>query len=136
LYIQATLINFFTGRKETMRKFLGLIGILFILSIPATAQEQPRFQIFGGYSYIYAPQDTDLVNNSNYVEIKSELETHDNGHGWNFSFLTNLNSNLALVAEAKAQYKTSIGLNLKRWPSGTDFYEDLDLRINYRSYSI
>jgi opacity protein-like surface antigen len=35
-----------------MRKIVLLCGLLLALSLPAMAQDQPRFDLFGGYSYV------------------------------------------------------------------------------------
>ncbi len=36
-----------------MRKLVLLFGLLLALSLPAMAQDQPRFDVFGGYSYVH-----------------------------------------------------------------------------------
>ncbi len=36
-----------------MRKIVLLCGLLLALSLPAMAQDLPRFDVFGGYSYVH-----------------------------------------------------------------------------------
>jgi opacity protein-like surface antigen len=37
-----------------MRKLVWLCGVILLLSVPAMAQDLPKFDVFGGYSYIHA----------------------------------------------------------------------------------
>src|SRR5712692_2478299 len=37
-----------------MRKLVWLLGVILLLSVPAMAQDLPKFDLFGGYSYVHA----------------------------------------------------------------------------------
>ncbi len=37
-----------------MRKIVWLCGVILLLSVPAMAQDEPKFDLFGGYSYVHA----------------------------------------------------------------------------------
>ncbi len=41
-----------------MQKFVVLIVFLGLLSLPLMAQDQPRFEVFGGYQYLHTGQIT------------------------------------------------------------------------------
>ncbi len=56
-----------------MRKIVLLFGLLLALSLPAMAQDQPRFDVFGGYSYI---RFNDHVSTSS-----GSLDFHSNLNG-------------------------------------------------------
>jgi opacity protein-like surface antigen len=88
-----------------MKAILILLGILMIATIPAAAEEPPRFQIFGGYSYMHTPQKFTI--NPIYVDLYSMLGSSDGGthqNGWNVSLAANLTKNLALVADTSGHY--------------------------------
>jgi opacity protein-like surface antigen len=64
-----------------MRRFLHALGLALLAASAATAQEVPKAEVFGGYSY--AGEGT---------------------HGWNASAARNLNGWLGLAADAGGQY--------------------------------
>jgi opacity protein-like surface antigen len=71
-----------------MKKLFLLIGVALLSSLSAVAQEMPRTEVFGGYSYF-----------------------HPNGggglHGWNGSVDVNLNKWLGVVADFSGYYGSS-----------------------------
>jgi hypothetical protein len=88
-----------------MRILQVLFGILALAAMPATAEEQPRFQIFGGYSYMHTPQN--LTLNPILAQPFSMLGSANGGthqNGWNISLAINLTKNLALVADTSGHY--------------------------------
>jgi hypothetical protein len=74
-----------------IRRWL-LIGIL-LSSAAALAQETPRFQLFGGYSYTHL----------------SGAAGSGNLHGWNASLSGNVTGHLSLVADFAGGYDRSSG---------------------------
>jgi hypothetical protein len=92
-------------QENAMRTLLALLGIMTIVIMPAAAEEQPRFQIFGGYSYLHTPQE--LTINPLVVDLypmRGSSEGGTNQNGWNVSLAVNLTKNLALVADTSGHY--------------------------------
>ncbi len=48
-----------------MRKIVWLCGVILLLSVPAMAQDEPRFDLFGGYSYVRVNLEGDTHANLN-----------------------------------------------------------------------
>ncbi len=48
-----------------MRKLVWLCGVILLLSVPAMAQDEPRFDLFGGYSYVRVNLEGDTHANLN-----------------------------------------------------------------------
>ncbi len=48
-----------------MRKLVWLCGVILLLSVPAMAQDAPRFDLFGGYSYVRVNAEGDVHANLN-----------------------------------------------------------------------
>jgi hypothetical protein len=70
-----------------MRLTIFTIVVLITLSIPATAQEPPDVEVFGGYSFFKADGGGSL-------------------HGWNASVAGTLSRSFALVADLSGHYGT------------------------------
>ena len=88
-----------------MRTLSAFIGLMLIAAIPATAEEQPRIQIFGGYSYMNSPQEFSL--NPASFDLYTVKETANGGthqNGLDVSVAVNLTKNLALVADASTHF--------------------------------
>jgi opacity protein-like surface antigen len=72
-----------------MRKLLLITALMLVLPSLALAQEYPRTEIFGGYSYLRADDDNDGIDL----------------HGWNASF----NQNIVKWAGIKADFSGHYG---------------------------
>lgn len=71
-----------------MRRFSIILALLMFLPIIAAAQDTPRVEIFGGYSYLR--QNDNLIG--------------EDLHGWNASFTSNFTKWLGLAAEFSGHY--------------------------------
>lgn len=71
-----------------MRRFLIILALLTVLPVAAAAQDTPKVEIFGGYSYL---RQTDNL-------IGEDL------HGWNASFTSNITKWMGLAAEFSGHY--------------------------------
>lgn len=84
-----------------MRRFLWLIPMVLLLSVPLRAQEAapakvPQVEIFGGYAYALADFGNEDVNLN----------------GWNFSLTENVNSWLGGTADFSGHYGQPSGVNV------------------------
>jgi opacity protein-like surface antigen len=75
-----------------MNKLLFVLAMLLALPVLASAQELPRTEIFGGYSYMRLDQDG---------------QTDQDLNGFNTSFTYNFNSFLGATAEFSAFFGTT-----------------------------
>jgi hypothetical protein len=75
---------------SAMRTTLVLAGLLALLPCSTVAQEAPKVEVFGGYSYIRANPKGGFVGS--------------NGSGWNASAAWNLSSRWGLKADASGYY--------------------------------
>jgi hypothetical protein len=88
-----------------MRKLFIMVTVCMIVSLPIMAQEQSRFQIFGGYSYLDAPQEFSL-NSGRKPLIASNGDSGGTNHnGWNASLTVNLYKNLDFVIDTSSHYQ-------------------------------
>jgi hypothetical protein len=87
-----------------MKRFLSVTGLVLFASISAMAQEYPKAEVFGGYSYFRADGGSDL-------------------HGWNASVSGNLNSWFGLVADFSGHYDSSSSRTELRFPPFPGFPE-------------
>ena len=78
------------GIAETTMRRLSLLAALFAFAIaaPAAAQDVPKVEIAGGYSFLH------------------DEETHEDLHGWLASFAGNVNPWLAVTAEFGMNHTT------------------------------
>jgi opacity protein-like surface antigen len=89
-----------------MSKFLFALGLAAIFCGPANAQDVPRYEIFGGYSYLNA--DTNNL----------ATPSRQSANGWEASFSWNYNKWFALEGDVGGYYKTeavntaNLGLDL------------------------
>ncbi len=72
-----------------MRKLLFVASLLLLLPFAAHAQDKPKVEIFGGYSYLHTDDALDL-----------DL------HGWNASVTGNLNKWFGIKADFSGHYTT------------------------------
>jgi opacity protein-like surface antigen len=72
-----------------MQKLVFLLAMLFALPLMAQAQESPRMEIFGGYSYLRLDADTNNDQDLN---------------GFNTSFTYNFNNFLGATGEVSGHY--------------------------------
>jgi len=69
-----------------LRKVLYAISLVFLALLPATAQDTPKAEVFGGYSW-----------------------SGGNFHGWNASVTGNINQRLGIVADFSGHYGSELG---------------------------
>ena len=69
------------------RKILSAMPLLFLALLPAAAQDVPKAEVFGGYSW-----------------------SGGNFHGWNASVTGNINQRLGIVADFSGHYGSDPGL--------------------------
>lgn len=82
-----------------MRKLLLLVAVLFVSAIPASAQDYPSAEIFGGYAYVNADVILD----------------RDSLNGFGLSFAGNLGPRFGLVAEFGGYYGDIGGIDLSAY---------------------
>jgi opacity protein-like surface antigen len=75
----------FTGRNTRVRKTLSTLCLVFLASLPALAQEVPKADVFGGYSW-----------------------AGGNFHGWNASVTGNITKRFGIVADFSGHYGSEI----------------------------
>ncbi|MEW6208378.1 MAG: outer membrane beta-barrel protein [Acidobacteriota bacterium] len=80
-----------------MRKLLLLVAVLFVSAIPASAQDYPSAEIFGGYAYA----------NIDVFDID-----RDSLNGFGVSFAGNLGPRFGLVAEFGGYYGDFEGIDI------------------------
>jgi opacity protein-like surface antigen len=73
-----------------MRKFLLIISVACLLPLAAQAQETPKAEVFGGYSYLRADGDGESTN----------------VNGWNGSVAVSANKWLSFVSDFSGHYKS------------------------------
>jgi opacity protein-like surface antigen len=80
-----------------MQKVISVLALLLALPLLAQAQEAPRIEAFGGYSYLRLDQDTNAVTTGD-----QDL----NGFTTNFTY--NLNSVLGITADISGNFSNSL----------------------------
>jgi len=70
-----------------LKKILCSVYLIFLASLPAMAQEVPKVEVFGGYSW-----------------------SGGNFHGWNTSLTGNITKRLGIVADFSGHYGSELGL--------------------------
>ena len=70
-----------------LKKILCSMYLIVLASLPAMAQEVPKVEVFGGYSW-----------------------SGGNFHGWNASVTGNINKRLGIVADFSGHYGSELGL--------------------------
>src|SRR5215471_2386302 len=78
-----------------MRKLVWIFGLFLLLTIPAAAQDFPKAEVFGGYSYFHA----------------NILGTGFNFHGGSGSIAFNLNHWLAIVGDVGGYHNGDFGIS-------------------------
>jgi len=76
-----------------MRKFVGLFLLLMLLAVPAFAQDYPKAELFGGYSFMRA--DTGVG-------------THYNANGWAAGLTGNANDWFGVAGYFSGHYKSGV----------------------------
>jgi opacity protein-like surface antigen len=113
-----------------------VIVALLIAGLPAVAEEQPKFQIFGGYSFLYMPQEFS-ANNGDPALFDVVLESASgraNQNGWNASLAYNPSRNFALIADASGHYQSD-GRNLQLSWEFPDNRNELRIKAESTAYS-
>ena len=75
-----------------MRKFLTCAVLVFTLSVLATAQEAPKAEVFGGFSYLH-------------LDTKGAAGVEANHYGWNAALSLNANRWFGITADLSGHYK-------------------------------
>jgi hypothetical protein len=76
-----------------MRKSLVLVFLASLLTLPMSAQDNPKFEVFGGYQYLHAGN----------VDGQGDGV---NANGFNASATFNLSQHLGIAADFSGSYKT------------------------------
>src|SRR5947207_1245557 len=79
-----------------MRKLLFVASLLLLLPLAALAQDKPKVEVFGGYSYLRSDDDF--------------FSDHLDLHGWNVSATGNLNKWFGVKADFSGHY-TSVTIS-------------------------
>lgn len=103
-----------------MRKLFFIAALLsFALPFMAQAQDAPKVEIFGGYSYLRADDDNGGIDL----------------HGWNASTAVNINKWVGIAADFSGHYgEASVGLPNKADVSGYLFL--VGPRFSYRKHKV
>ena len=80
----------FRGGGTSLRRHILFLGILALLSACALGQSTPRFDAFGGYSYLHSDPGSGL--------------SRANASGWGASLNWNFNHRLGLKADLSGSY--------------------------------
>jgi hypothetical protein len=75
-----------------MRKFLTCAVLVFTLSVLATAQEAPKAEVFGGFSYLH-------------LDTKGAAGVEANHYGWNGALSLNANRWFGITADLSGHYR-------------------------------
>jgi opacity protein-like surface antigen len=121
---------------EKMRIIMMVIGALLIAGLPAIAEEQPKFQIFGGYSFLYMPQEFSANNGDpNLLGVVLESTSGRANHsGWNASLAYNLSRHFALIADTSGHYQSD-ARNLQLSWGSPDNMNELRIKAKSTTYS-
>lgn len=84
-----------------MKKMLWLVAILMAAVLAATAQENPRFELFGGYSYLHV--------GSSHQQKAFGL------NGWNGQATVNLNRWLGATADFAGNYGSPFAVSIHNY---------------------
>jgi opacity protein-like surface antigen len=118
-----------------MRIFAISLAVLVTISLPALAADQPRIEIFGGYSYLYMPQDFSLNTAAPHdMNLSGNAEGGSSHNGWNASLAYNLTKNLALVADTSGHYQFN-GRNIRFSGEFVDNLHSLSINADSKTHS-
>ncbi len=76
-----------------MRKLMIFFGLLLLVALPAAAQENPKVEIFGGYSY---------------ARFQTASPNRSNLNGWNAAIQGNVTPWFGLVGDFSGHYGTRV----------------------------
>jgi len=82
-----------------MRKFVVLIVLLGLFSLPVLAQDTPKAEVFGGYQFTHF----------------GSSGVSENFNGWNASLTGNFNKVFGVAADFSGAYKTISGVSVKAY---------------------
>ncbi len=84
-----------------MRRFFLFMSLVLVISVPAFAQDTPKVEVFGGYSYFHTPPG--YYSNQGGGPYTS-VSNNPSLNGWNVSVAGNVNSWLGIVADLGGYY--------------------------------
>jgi len=82
-----------------MKQILLLAGLALLLPMAVQAQDAPKVEVFGGYSYLRADADDDGINL----------------HGWNASIAGNVNKWLGVAADFSGHYGSPFDVDVQNY---------------------
>ena len=82
-----------------MKKLLGIVIVLVVVSVPVFCQDYPKAEVFGGYQYT-------RINPGNGV-------SGENFNGWNAAVTGNFSHWLGLTGDVSGAYKSIAGVSVK-----------------------
>jgi opacity protein-like surface antigen len=83
-----------------MKKLLGIMIVLLVVSVPVFCQDTPKAEVFGGYQYTRINPGSGISG--------------ENFNGWNAALTGNLNHWLGVTGDFSGAYKTISGVSLKQ----------------------
>ena len=101
-----------------MRSFVFIFILILMLSVPATAQDRPAVEIFGGFSYAHLDSGVDMSSGSGGGIMSRSLimtsgafgNSHVNLNGWNASTTTYLARRFGMTADFSGHYGSPGGI--------------------------
>jgi opacity protein-like surface antigen len=103
--------------KGGCMRLSNLLLYLFLLAAPALtfAQEFPKAEIFGGYSYLHVDtQGLSATSNQiclQFAIVPCPVRVHSGANGWDASGQFNLNSWFGIKADVAGHYNTPVSVN-------------------------
>jgi len=84
-----------------MRKLMLVVLVIGLLSLPLMAQDYPRFEVFGGYQYLYTDTST----------IDGQTSPSQSFNGWDAAVTAKLGRDLGLEGDFGGAYATISGVS-------------------------
>jgi hypothetical protein len=83
-----------------MKKLLGIVIVLIVVSVPVLCQDFPKAEVFGGYQYTRINPGSGISG--------------ENFNGWNAAATGNINHWLGVTGDFSGAYKNVSGVSLKQ----------------------
>jgi hypothetical protein len=84
-----------------MKKLLGIVVVLVVVSVPVFCQDYPKAEVFGGYQYTRINPGSGISG--------------ENFNGWNAAVTGNINHWLGVTGDVSGAYKSISGVSLKQY---------------------